>query len=204
MVMELTLSAADRALLRGAQGGQLRAAADEGRVFVGNSGAAGSVLPIYSATAQKFGLWNPAGNTKKAIIHRLTFTYVSTTGAAGGFVLALVKNAPAMLATGAAITAFTDGTFDTDIFNAQFGSKQQPTCRFAPAAATVTAPIIGRHLGLNQLVITAADATNTQWNAECEFDGDLQMLPGTAVFLAGNIATLITMAPSIVWEEAVL
>ena len=197
--MELTLSTPDRALLAGKG---LRQATDEGRVFAGNAAAAGFVLPIYSNTAQKIGLWNPRGNTKKAILHRVTFTYVSTTGAAGGFVLALVKDAPAHLATGAAITAFTEGTFETDIFNGLLGAKNLPTCRFTPSAATVTAPIIGRHLGLNQLVITAADATNTQWNAECKFDGDVRLLPGSAVFLAGNIATLITMAPSLVWEEA--
>ena len=199
--MELTLSKEDRTLLESLQGGRHARATAEGRVFRGVSAAAGSVLPIFSNTAQVFGIWNPAGNNKVAKLIRANLTYVSTTGAAGGFVLALVKNAPASIGTGAAISAFTDGVMGTSLFNGIFGDGRAPSCRFTPSAATVVAPIIGEHLGLNQLVPTATDATNTQWRASVDFDGDVQLAPGNALFIAGNIATLIIMAPSLVWEE---
>lgn len=173
----------------------------QGRIFVGNAAAAGFVLPIYSNTAQKFGLWNPAGNTKVAKILEITWSYVSTTGAAGGFVLGHVKQAPSAEATGANISAFTDGVLNATIFNGRIGDPIAPTCRFTPSAATVTAPVIGRHLGINQLVLTATDATNAQWKASYRPEGSLWLPAGNAIFLAGNIATLITAAPTIVWEE---
>lgn len=173
----------------------------QGRTFVGNAAAAGFVLPIFSNTAQKFGLWNPQGNSKVAKIKRISWSYVSTTGAAGGFVLGHVVNAGAAVATGGNVSAFTDGVLNTTIFNGRIGDQIGPTCRFTPSAATVTAPVIGRHLGINQLVITAADATNTQWDVNYEPKGDLWLPPNNAIFLAGNIATLITAAPTIIWEE---
>lgn len=176
----------------------------QGRVFHGNAAAAGLVLPIYSNTAQKFGLWNPLGNTKVAEIIRVSMTYVDTTGAAGGFCLAHVKNAGAAVATGGNISAFTDGTQNVDTFNGRIGNTTGPTCRFTPSAATVTAPVIGRQLGINQLVLTAADATNPQWRAEIELNGELWLEPGNAIFLAGNIAMLSKFAPTIVWQEQVL
>ena len=182
-------------------GGRWYEAAREGRVFSGTAAAAGYVIPIFSNTAQKFGIWNPKGSGINVVPISLTFGYVSTTGAAGGFVLGVVQNAPAQLATGATITAFTEGTLNTDIFNGLVGKAIGPTAKFTPSAATVTAPVILRQLGLNQLVITAADATNTQWLARCDFDGDLIIPPGNAVFVAGNIATLITMTNTLVWAE---
>jgi len=192
----------DRALLTQLmEGGRHYQAAQEGRVFTGNAAAAGQVLPIFSGTAQKFGLWNPAGSGVDVELIRLALTYVDTTGAAGGYVLALVANAPANLGTGAAITAFTEGALGTDIFNARVGSGAAPKAKFTPSAATVTAPIILRHLGLNQLVTTAADATTVPWRAVEEFDGDLILPPGNAVFVAGNIATLSKWACSLTWKE---
>lgn len=196
--MEVRLSESDRVLLNRLRGADV--ALMEGRIFSGESGAAGLILPIFSNTGQKFGLWNPQGSGIVAKLRRIALTYVSTTGAAGGFVLGHVKDAPAQLATGANITAFVEGVLNTSMFNGLIGDPRGPKAKFTPSAATVTAPVIGRHLGFNQLVITAADATNAQWNARIELD-DLAVPPGNAIFLAGNIATLITMAPSIVWEE---
>jgi hypothetical protein len=170
-----------------------------GRTFRGNSASA--VLPIFSNTAQKVALWNPAGNSKIAKIKRLTLTYVSTTGAAGGFVLGLVANAGAAVATGGNVSAFTDGVLNTSIFNGRAGDLTGPTCRYTPSAATVTAPVVLHHLGLNQLVLTAADATNAQWKADFAFDGDLWLPPNNAIVLAGNIATLVTAQSTITWEE---
>lgn len=174
-------------------------AAKQRKVFTAPAAAAGGVLPIFSNTAQLFGLWNPAGSGVVAIVREIAQTYVSTTGAAGGFVLGVVKNAGAgQGAAGQGITAWTD----IPVFDGRTNGKEstQNKCR-ASSAATVVAPVILRHLGLNQLVITAADATNVQWKAVSQFEGDLQVEPNTAIFLAGNIATLIIMAPSFTWEE---
>src|SRR3990167_1972831 len=85
-------------------GGRHSQAVREGRVFVGNGVAAGIVLPIYSATAQLFGIWNPFGSGVNVELLSLALAYVDTTGAAGGFTLGYTLGAPATL--GAPITAF--------------------------------------------------------------------------------------------------
>lgn len=182
-------------------GGKWTQATREGRTFHGGAAAAGAVLPIFSDVAQVVGLWNPAGTGVNALLTRVAFTYVSTTGAAGGFVLAVTRNA-AGIGTAAPIVAFTDGALGTTIHNGLVGSQIGPKCRFAPlTATTIAAPVIYRHLGLNQLVITAADATNLQWKAYVDFDGDVILPPGNAIWVAGNIATLITMAVGMSWVE---
>jgi len=169
-------------------------ATKEGRVFHGNTAAAGNVLPIFSNTAQEMVLWN-SSTTVNAVLTRVALTYVSTTGAAGGFVLGVIPSPG--YALGGGITAFTDSTPT----NGLVGAGRTSMCRFTGAAATVTAPTIYRHIGLNQLVITAATTSGDQWKAYVDFDGDVIIPPGQALCLAGNIATLIIMAGTMTWVE---
>ena len=57
------------------------------------------------------------------------------------------------------------------------------------------------NLNESQTVLTAATTSSPQWISQFDFDGDLVVTPGQAIFVAGNIATLITAACSIVWAE---
>ena len=187
----------ERGLLMQQLGPKYYHLAKQGMVFTGNSAAGGSVLPIFSNTAQVFGIWNPAGSGVNACIINVRGTYVSTTGAAGGYVLAVCKNAGSAIATGG-ISVFTQGTPERGIVGSGLGGNK---VLFTPSAATVIAPVILRQLGISQTVLTATDATNL-WSAFKEdYDGDLVVAPNTAVFLAGNIATLCTIASSITWAE---
>jgi hypothetical protein len=196
------LLAPDRSqLVTPANGARWLQAAREGRVFTGNMAAAGAVLPIYSNAAQVCGIWNPFGSGVNVVPIRLGLTYVDTTGAAGGYVLAAVLNAPGQLATAANITAFTDGVLNTSIFNAKVGDAKGPKARFTPSAATVTAPIVLRHLSLDQNAFTANGTGQMPFSNEVAFDGDLIIPPGVAVFIAGNIATLAKLACSLTWAE---
>ena len=174
--------------------------ARQGKTFTGNIAAAGVVLPIYSNNTQQVGLWNPAGTGVDLVVRRIAMTYVSTTGAAGGYVIGQITGLGSAVATGTNITAFTETTPVSDYPGAGFSS----VAKFAQGA-TITvvgsAVTIKRHLGLNQLVTTAADATTVPWKADFEFDGDLVVTPGSAIFLAGNIATLSTWTGSITWSE---
>ena len=172
-----------------------------GRVFVASNVAAGNVLPIFSNTAQESGIWNPGGSGVMAVLCSVAFTYVSTTGAAGGYVLAAVVNAGAAVATGGNISAFTDATANVTVWSGKVGVTPANVIRFAQGASTVTAPVIYRHLGYNQLVVTAADATTVPWRADYDFRGDIILPPGNALFVAGNIATLMISAVSMVWSE---
>jgi len=186
----------DGGLLTAPTGGKWSHLAKQGRVFTGNSAAAGSVLPIYSGTGQVFGLWNPAGSGVNGLIIRVTMTLVDTTGAAGGFVWGVMKNAGSALATGG-ISAFTEGTPENGLIGLAGGNK----IRFTPSAATVIAPTILRHTGINQLVLTPATTGAPGFAMVAEYDGDFILPPNFAIFLAGNIATLSKWAPSVIWAE---
>src|SRR4051812_41287057 len=93
----------ERAQLVQPYGGKWYHAAKQGRIFTGNDAAAGQVLPIYSATAQKFGIWNPPGSGVNGVLVNLRGTFVSTTGAAGGYALGLLRNVPAVAGTASPI-----------------------------------------------------------------------------------------------------
>ena len=172
-----------------------------GRLYVASNVAAGNVLPIFSNTAQESGLWNPAGSGVLAVLTSVAFDYVSTTGAAGGYVLAAVVLAGAAVATGGNISAFTDATANATMWSGRVGDFANPKTRFAQGAATVVAPVIYRHLGYNQLVVTAADTTTVPWRADFDFRGDIIIPPNAALFVAGNIATLMISAVSMTWVE---
>jgi hypothetical protein len=171
----------------------------DGRVFTGNAAAAGFVLPIYSNTTQQFSLWDPVGSGVDLVILRISMSYIDTTGAAGGYVLGYLPNAPAAIGTGLAITAFTE----TAPINNYLGSGRVSKAKFAQGSTiTVTAPSILRHLGLNQNAFTANGTGQMFYRSDYEFGfGDVVLTPGSALFLAGNIALLAKAAPTIVWAE---
>jgi len=172
----------------------------QGKVFTGNIAAAGVVLPIYSNNTQQCGLWNPAGTGVDLVLLRVAMTYVSTTGAAGGYVISQLTGLGSAVATGSSITAFTETAAVSDYPGGGFTSvaKFGQGATLTVVGASVT---IKRGLGINQLVTTAADATTVPWKADIDFDGDVVVTPGSAIFLAGNIATLTTWSGSLTWAE---
>lgn len=172
--------------------------AKQGTIFTGNVAAAGVVLPIYSNTTQQVGLWNPVGSGKDILLLKVALTYVDTTGAAGGFCLGYLSNAPAAIGTGLSITTYTETASVSNYPGGGFSS----VAKFGQGATlTVTAPVVKRQLGFNQTVLTAATTSSPQWAAEFVFNGEEVLTPGTAIFVAGNIATLSKFTGSLVWAE---
>lgn len=174
--------------------------AKQGKIFTGNIAAAGVVLPIYSNNTQQVGLWNPAGSNIDLVILRMALTYVDTTGAAGGYVISQLTGLGSAVATGTNITAFTETAAVSEYqgggFTSQAKFAQGATITIVGSAATVK-----RNVGLNQLVLTATDATTAGFRTDLQFDGDLVVTPGSAIFVAGNIATLAKWTGSITWAE---
>lgn len=170
----------------------------QGAVFTGNIAAAGVVLPIYSNTTQQVGLWNPIGSGKDIILLKIGLTYIDTTGAAGGYCLGYLSNAPAAIGTGLSITAYTETASVSNYPGGGFSS----IAKFGQGATlTVTAPVLKRQLALNQNAFTAAGTGQMPYRSEIQFDGEEVLTPGTAVFVAGNIATLAKFTGSLVWAE---
>jgi hypothetical protein len=181
-------------------GGKWFHLAKQGRVFHGSAAAAGVVLPIYSATAQVFGIWNPANSGVNGHLVKLRMTYVDTTGAAGGYCLGLLRDVGSVAGTAAPISAFTATVPERAMLGGQTGGNR---IRFTGSACTVTTALMvaAYQLGMNQLVTTAADATTVPWSMQTDFDGDVVLEPGNALFLAGNIATLTKWVPTLTWAE---
>ena len=128
----------------------------------------------------------------------IALTYVDTTGAAGGYVLGQLTNAPAAIGTGLAITAFTE----TAAIPAYNGGGVTQVAKFGQGATlTVTAPSIKRALGLSQNAFTAAGTGQMAFTNRISLDGTEVIAPGTAVFVAGNIATLAKWAGTLTWAE---
>lgn len=172
--------------------------AKQGTIFTGNVAAAGVILPIYSNTTQQVGLWNPVGSGKDIILLKIDLTYVDTTGAAGGYCLGYLSNAPAAIGTGLSITAFTETASVSNYPGGGFSS----IAKFGQGATlTVTAPVVKRQLGLNQNAFTAAGTGQMAFRNEIEFSGEEVLTPGTAIFVAGNIATIAKYTGSLVWAE---
>lgn len=173
--------------------------ARQGRVFSGNIAAAGVVLPIYSNTTQQVGLWNPAGSSVDVVLLRIALTYVDTTGAAGGYVLGYLNGAGASAATGAPIAAFTE----TAGVNTYIGNGKQQVAKFGQGSTiTLTsAATILTHLSVSQNAFTAAGTGQMAFLNAINFEGEIVLPPNTAVFLAGNIATLAKWSGSLVWAE---
>ena len=195
---------AQPSLLGGKQGeavvselhGKFYTQAVRGNLFVGSQAAAGAVVPIYSNTTQQCGIFNPGGSGVNVVPVRLNIGYVSTTGAAGSFCLGYITDGDTIATGGKGITA---ATFADGINCNLKGPKSK--AKFLASAVTTVAPGLLMQLGINQLVTTAADATNVFFEGKYDFDGSLVVPQGSAIFFAGNIAVLITLAASFVWEE---
>lgn len=170
----------------------------QGRLYVGTQAAAGTVLPIFSNTTQQCGLFNPAGSNVNIVPVRLNMTYVDTTGAAGGFCLGYRTGLAGSIATGA-VGGLTAATTVTPVALNLSGKLSKGI--FMSAAITTTAPAVLMQLGINQTVLTAATTSSPQWLASYDFNGELVLTPGTAIFVAGNIATLAKFVCSISWAE---
>lgn len=168
-----------------------------GNIYVGNQGAAGAVLPIYSNTTQQCGLLNPATSGVNLVPLQINFGYVDTTGAAGSFALGYITTGDGVIATGG--KGVTVATLATPI-NLNLGGKASKAI-FMASAITTVAPGLLMQLGVNQLVTTAATTSATTFETQYKFDDELIIPPGSGIFVAGNIAVLIKMAVSIIWKE---
>jgi hypothetical protein len=168
-----------------------------GNVYIGSTAAAGVVPPIYNNTAQTFAIWNPTGSGKNIVPIKLSVGLVTVGVVTASHCWSYVANAGAQVATGGTISA---GTFVAPV-NALLGSGATSVSKFAPATITTVAPSYLRPVGISSFMATTPTAANSFWQLTEYYDGDLIVPPGTAIFLASNIAGVATYAQSLAWEE---
>lgn len=162
-----------------------------GRVFIGNTAAAGVAVPLETGTAVTFGLWNTS-TTKYAIPLWISMAYLSGTITIGGFVMV---NQNVGVNLGVPMTAFTEATPK----NALLGGGNASNMKFTGSTATLAAGgtrVYG--LGFGQQIATAGPGFG---QSSHDFDGRLIVPPGQILFVGENIVTTALYNISMAWAE---
>ena len=167
--------------------------------FIGATAAGGVVPPNYSTTAQTFGIWNPGGNTKNAVLQAIDFGLVTLgTPAVSSLALSWTPNAGAAIATGG-ISAFTTGV----PVGGKLGNTGGNTVLFTPSAATSLASTFLMPLPFSYFSTTTTTvATFASQLLHYDFDGSIIVPPNTALWVCANILTGSTWNIALRWYEA--
>jgi hypothetical protein len=153
-----------------------------------------AAIPITSTTAPTCILYNPKSSGINCILIEFAMGYVSGTNTEGNVMLGVITAAPAAIATGAAISAFTDGP----VINGVLGGGKRSQVRFG-SAATVVAATQFYPMGI----------TNLNWLASSDmaftniynFRGQIIVPPGVAVFSCASAATVALYNQRLSWYE---
>jgi hypothetical protein len=167
--------------------------------FIGSTAGTGVVPPIYTTTAQTFGIWNIAGNTRNAVLQTLDVGIVTAgTVVVSSFCLSQSLNAGSALATGG-ISVFTAATPQ----GGNIGISGGNTVRFTGSAATTLAAtfLMALNYGFYSTAVTAASPSQS---LHYDFEGGVIVPPNAAVWVANNVASSFTFNMTLRWEEAPL
>ena len=164
--------------------------------------ATAAAIPIQSTTAPVAPLWCRTGANVKLIPERLSISYVSGTGVAGGMLLNQLQASGAAPGTGLPLTSFTAGVIGTTIFCTKLGAGNLPQGSWGTVAALTTAGVPFLSLGMSQLVTTAATTTATGWTWDYYFYDTVIVMPGTIIYPTAIAATVSIYNISWIWREA--
>lgn len=178
-------------------GGRYQEWAEAGKIFVGKTGAA-IAIPINTATTASPTLWNPTSSGKKLIPIRIAMSFAAIgTQAQTGFTLGYVLNTGDVANTGNPIATFTN----IAPINLKLGNGTVSRAKYANATVTFTAaPTVFLDLGMGQNVQGTA-ANGEPYVMRYDFNGELVILPGTAIALQATTASSGTYVTSITFAE---
>jgi hypothetical protein len=170
-----------------------------GFTFIGSTAMAGVAIPISSTTSPTFGLWNPTGSGKNAVLIRFQIGWVGTTGAAGNIGFAYAGSAGNTIATGGVISAFNQGT----ALNANLGGGSVSVMKFTPAGTNTltTAGTFLQTCGLSQLTTSGSATSVCMWTASQDYDGSIIVPPGVFLYVVATNPLLSLFTLSLTWEE---
>ena len=194
--------------VRQGRGGQLIVAglhgkyyesARDGNVFIQTTTPLGLAIPIYTSTAPRCMLLNPSGSGKNAVLIRISAARASGTTVEFAAGLMRVLSVGAGPATGAPVSALPG----TTPFNGLVGKGKtsQMISDFAGTIAT-TAGAAGDFF-YSLFRSYAAIGTSTAGDGEMahNFEGQVAVPPGVAIWLAASVASVALYATTLVWEE---
>ncbi len=165
-----------------------------GKVFHGATAIAGAAIGISTTTAPTFILWNPLGSGVNVVPIKFRAGFASGTGICGQIGYMSLLNAGAAPLS-AVITAFTDVVVQCGLLGAG-GPKAK--CGSAATIVTASASFL-RPSGFSQGAPITSTATT--FNFVDDFDGEVILSPGSALYPAGNTATAEVFAQGFSWVE---
>jgi hypothetical protein len=160
-----------------------------------------AAVPIQSSTSPVGLLWCRAGANVKLVPERLSITYVSGTGVAGGMNLSQLQATGSAPGTGLPFTAFTAAVINTTVFCSKIGAGNQPQGSFGISGTLTTAGVPLMSLGMSQLTTTAATTGATGWTWDYYFYDTVILLPGTVIYPTAPAATVSLYNISWIWRE---
>jgi hypothetical protein len=156
-------------------------------------------IPVYTTLTSGPVLWNPAGSGKLVIPLKITLTPGGLgTPVITGLVGCYLNNAGSTAATGAPVITFTNiAPIGTNL-----GKQGTATTLFANATVTYTAqPAAFYYTGLSMWK-SGTDAISTPVTLMHDFEGAVQLQPGSLIAFGGTpAATSTTYITSILFAE---
>ena len=177
--------------------GKYYTAASRGLVYHGATALAGVTLTTTGSTTMTFGLWNPAGSGKVLVPIKSRIGFAGATGT----VTALAWSASNQLnANTAGTSAISAKTLITSV-NGRIEVVGSASVGLLTSAATLAAaPTIVKYLGASwgAPVATTAAVFPTMID---DFDGELIIGPGSALWLTAATAPGAAVNASLSWQE---
>lgn len=182
-------------------------------VFSNSPTPLGLAIPIYTATALAGGMpvWNPQGSGVKCVLTKAVVARAS--GTAGYFAIGLMarNGCGSVIGTGQQITAFAETTpinGKLGLVNSVAGTGGGPTSRVKSSRAgtvTVTAGVAAEWIETLGGTGVEADATTNGISViNHDFDGRIEVYPGTMVWFGATMASVALYATTIGWYEVPL
>jgi hypothetical protein len=208
------VAGSDGQLLADLMHGKYYHAVEQGRVFSQSATPLGLAIPIYTGTALAGAMpvWNPIGSGVKVVPIRVTLGYGSGTADFGSVGLMARNGMGSVIGTGQQATAFAETVAvngSLGLVNSIAGQGPSHTSRVKSSnAGTVTiAAGVAAEWVRTLASINLEAATGTAHGTmvpNFEFDGDVQVYPGTMIWLGATKASVALYASTIVWEEVPL
>ena len=178
-------------------------------VFSSSCTPLGEDIPIYtSVTPVGNVLWNPAGSGVKVVLVKYQAARASGTAAVFSAGLMARNGCGSVIGTGQQITAFAETTpinGQLGLVNSIAGSGGGPTSRVKSSRAgtcTITAGVAAEWVEtLGGTGIEADATTNGISLINHDFDGRIEVYPGTLVWVAATLASVANYAQTLSWYE---
>lgn len=179
-------------------------------VFSSSTTPLGVAIPVYT-TVTPIGnvLWNPAGSGVKAVLAK--YQAARASGTAGFFSIGLMarNGMGSVIATGSQITAFAETTpinGKLGLVNSVVGAGGGPSSKVKSSRAgtcTITAGVAAEWVETLGGTGVEADATTNGISLiNHDFDGRIEVYPGTIVFVGATMASVALYAQTLSWYEA--